>query len=267
MSDTSPIVLNKAEFPYLIQQENVPIRTLVTLTRTRRDEWEHEDKTLFYLVNGTLEVTEEDRPSLIKVNHTFATDDEDDTAKIAWFELQLVKFVSSYGHHMNFRGLLTEVKFWPEVKGVENPFMGAVEKKGRTEHGYSKNTGYPYTPPNVDIPRLKLPLVVDISFDAADPERYAKWLKKAMASHRKERREREAKARQAAAEKAKKDKERAERRARAQAWLKTPEGQEYEALHRHVRSLPTYNEREAWMKGTTEGGRYQDLQNVLYEIE
>ena len=263
------IELAKAKYPYLIQQENTPIRSLITLTRTRRDELSYQGEgTLFYLVNGQLQVNSDaERPGLIEVNHTFATDDEDDTAKIAFFEVQLVKFVSSYNHHMNFQGLLTKVQFWPDVKGVENPFAGAVEKKGKTEFGYTKNTGYPYTPPDVIIPRLTLPMVVDISVDTAtEPERFAKWLKKAMASHKKERLTREREARKKAKEEAEKAAARKRRREAQLAWVATEEGQEYERSRAVFNELQGAAQKQAWLE-TESGKRFEALREILFDIE
>jgi len=269
MSGTTPIVLAKAEYPYLIRQEDTPIRSYVEISRTRRDEMYYEgDTTLFYLANAELRVEADGSQTIIKVHHTWAADDENDRSKIAWFEFGMVQFVHSYGDQMTFRGVLTKVGFWPKAKGVEDPFAGAVEKKGRDEYGYSKNTGYPYTPPDVSIPRLNLPLVVEFSFHfGVEPERFEKWMKKAMASHKKARLDRERKARELAKERAAKEKARAERQEKVKEWLKTPEGVEYDALRQEIRALPDGKERATWMEKTTPGKRYVQLRDIAYEIE
>lgn len=264
----SPIVLDKAEFPYLVAQENYPIRSLIEVTRTRdSEEYFGGERTLFYIANAELRVDSDGRQNVIKVHHTFASDDEDDRSKIGWFEFGMVQFVGGYSDQLNFKGLLTKVGFYPDAKGVENPFAGAVEKKGRTEYGYSKNTGYPYTPPNVTIPGLTLPAVVEFSMHTGtEPERTAKWLKKAMASHKKARLQREREARQREKERLAKEKARKERRVRVEAWLKTEEGQEYETLLAEFRSVPSTTGRMTWLEKTTPGKRYQVLDEIVRNL-
>ena len=235
----SPIVLEKAEFPYLVAQENYPIRSLIEVTRTRdSEEYFNGERTLFYIANAELRVDSDGNQNIIKVHHSFATDDEDDRSKIGWFEFGMLQFVGGYGDQLNFRGLLTKVSFFPDAKGVENPFAGAVQKKGRTEWGYSKNTGYPYTPPPVTIPGLTLPAIVEFSFHTGtEPERTAKWLKKAMASHKKARLQREREAREKAKKRAEELKRREARRAKLREWAETPEGVEYEGLRQEFNAL------------------------------
>lgn len=265
MSGTTPIVLDKAEFPYLVAQENTPIRSLIEITRTRdSEEYFGSERTLFYIANAELSVASDGRQNIIKVHHTFARDDEDDRSKIGWFEFAMIQFVGGYGDQLNFKGLLTLVSFYPDAKGVENPFAGAVEKKGRTEYGYSKNTGYPYTPPNVTIPDFVLPTVVEFSFHTGtDPERTAKWLKKAMASHKKARLRREREARQREKERIAEEKARQERRNRITAWLTTDEGKEYKALRAEMCAIPTHAKRMTWLEKTTPGKRYDALQERM----
>lgn len=263
------IELKKAQFPYLVRQDDAPIESVIVISHPRFAE--ASERTLFYLANAELQVeSDRERGGLIKVNHTWARDDEDDTAKIGYFHLSSVEFMSSWGGHLNFRAWLTEVpEFYPaEVKDPNvNPYIGAKRKPGRTQHGYSKNTGFPYTPPKVLIPGFRIPLQVEVSVVyGAGGEKLERWIKRAMRSHAKARREREAQERQRAKEQAEKARQAAERRAREAEWIKTSDGQEYISLRAEMKKIEGYQQRQLWMEKTESGQRYAELVDALYAL-
>lgn len=172
---SSIVRLDTGNFPYLIREAGNPIVSLIQVSRQKLDAFGNQD--LFFLVNGT--ITTRGRydsvETTIEVRHSFARDDEDDTATVAQLTLQSLQFLNADRGLMRFNGWLTTMNFYP-TEEVEDPFVGAENKPGHDSHGYTKNRGFPYLPPRIHIANVGIPFQVKVEIYQAGQYDLDNWV-------------------------------------------------------------------------------------------
>jgi pyruvate/2-oxoglutarate dehydrogenase complex dihydrolipoamide acyltransferase (E2) component len=246
----SHISLAEPVFPYFISQENTNPTSFITISVADRyeatDRFDLVDPTLFYVAGADLNSRggnnygDTSSEYQVELRHSFASDEEADTAYIAIFTLKSIQIARSGPHSVNYTAWLTGVRFYPAgyqdgIHEVFDPFVGAVEHE--EVDGY-ENALYPYQPPVVMFAdKFTLPVEVNIAVNHNFHD-VPQVLAERQAAHEKAREERDVKR---AAEAQAEAERKATRKAEHEAWLLTEDGQQY-ALDRNltlrIREIP-----------------------------
>ena len=159
---------------HLVREPGVPVRSVAEVTG-RSGEF---DEVTFraVLVNADLRAEAGRARGALTVLHSFACDDEDDTARLAVLELADVALVWAGNGQLNFTAWMTGApRFYPADMPVDlNPFLAA--QKLVAENDEFANGGYPYQPPPISGRGITWPMRVEIRLDVTAGEHTEQWL-------------------------------------------------------------------------------------------
>jgi hypothetical protein len=165
---TPDYTLTPSQFPVFLDANDDEVVSIMTISRSLQTGGKNTgtplDKSdILHLVNPDFNLTTlSDSPSSFQICHSWAKDEEGDSARLVKIDFDSLIFQRAHTDYFVYTGYLTSMAFY--APGEDNIFTTAMKKEVTTEEYYA-NWEYPYLPPQVSIHKINFPIKVEITID------------------------------------------------------------------------------------------------------